>query len=135
MKNGNFFSKLKNKCPKDDEIEGTKEIIRIFDLKNGEKIKKSYSKTDVILLADVIEKFVKVSTEDYGINPLYCVSLPGYNYQCALKYTYIKLQTLQDEDLILCLENNIKGCLNFVMRDRYVKSDENKKIIYLDATN
>ena len=48
-----------------------------------------------------MEKFVKVSFEEYGINPLYCVSLPGYTYQCALKYTDIKLQTLQDKDLIL----------------------------------
>ena len=30
--------------------------------------------------------------------PLYCVSLRGYTYQRALKYTDIKLQTLQDKD-------------------------------------
>ena len=48
-----------------------------------------------------LRKFVNVSTEEYKINPLYCVSLPGYTYQCALKYTNIKLQSLQDKDLIL----------------------------------
>ena len=94
-----------------------------------------YCKSDVILLADVFEKFVKVSTEEYKINPLYCVSLPGYTYQCALKYTNIKLQTLQDKDLILLIENNIRGGISSVMGDRYVKSDENNKIIYVDATN
>ena len=93
-----------------------------------------YCKSDVILLADVFEKFVKVSTEEYKINPLYCVSLPSYTYQCALKYTDIKLQTLQDKDLILLIENNIRGGISSVMGDRYVKSDENKKIIYADAT-
>ena len=94
-----------------------------------------YCKSDVILLADVIEKFVKVSFEEYGNNPLYCVSLPGYTYQCALKYTDIKLQTLQDKDLILLIEKNIRGGISSVMGDRYVKSDENKKILYIDATN
>ena len=94
-----------------------------------------YCKSDVILLADVFEKFVKVSTEEYKINPLYYVSLPGYTYQCALKYTDIKLQTLQDKDLILLIENNIRGGISSVMGDRYVKSDENKKILYMDATN
>ena len=94
-----------------------------------------YCKSDVILLADVFEKFVKVSTKEYKINPLYCVSLPGYTYQCALKYTDIKLQTLQDKDLILLIENNIRGGISSVMGDRYVKSDENKKILYMDATN
>ena len=94
-----------------------------------------YFKSDVILLADVFEKFVKVSTKEYKINPLYCVSLPGYTYQCALKYTDFKLQTLQDKDLILLLENNIRGGITSVMGDRYVKSDGNNKVIYADATN
>ena len=130
-----FFSKLKNEYPSEDEIKRTKEIIKLFDIKNGEELTRLYCKSDVILLADVFEKFVKVSTKEYKINPLYCVSLPGYTYQCALKYTDIKLQTLQDKDLILLIENNIRGGISSVMGDRYVKSDENNKIIYADATN
>ena len=94
-----------------------------------------YCKSEVILLADVIEEFVKLSFEEYGIYPLYCVSLPGYTYQCALKYTDIKLQTLQDKDLILLIENNIRGGISSVMGDRYVKSDEDNSILYIDATN
>ena len=76
----------------------------------------------------------KISTKEYKINPLYCVSLPGYTYQCALKYTDIKLQTLQDKDLILLIENNIRGGISSVMGDRYVISDQYKKILYMDAT-
>ena len=38
--------------------------------KNGEELTQLFSKSDVILLAGVIEKFVKVSTEKYGINPI-----------------------------------------------------------------
>ena len=135
LKKEDFFSKLKNDYPDDDEIERTKEIIKLFNIKDGKELTRLYCKSDVILLADVFEKFVKVSTEEYKINPLYCVSLPGYTYQCALKYTNIKLQTLQDKDLILLIENNIRGGISSVMGDRYVKSDENNKIIYADATN
>ena len=87
----------------------------MFDIKNGEELTRLYCKSDVILLADVIEKFVEVSTEEFGLNPPYCVSLPGYTYQCALKYTDIKLQTLQDKDLILLIENNIRGGVSSVM--------------------
>ena len=101
LKKEDFFSKLKNDYPDDDEIDQTKEILKLFDIKNGAELTKLCCKSDVILLADVFEKLVKVSTKDYGINLLYCVSLPGYTYQCALKYTDIKLQTLQDKDLIL----------------------------------
>ena len=61
--------------------------------------------------------------------------LPGYTWECGLKYTGTNLQTLQDKDLILTLENNIRGGISSVMVDRYVKSQENKKIIYMDSTN
>ena len=135
IKKEDFFSKLKNECPDDDEVERTKEILKLFDIKNGEELTKFYCKSEVIFLADVIEKFVKVSTEEYGINPLYCVNLPGYTLQCALKHTDIKLQTLEDKDLILLIENTIRGGISSVMGDGYVKFDENKKILFLDATN
>ena len=37
--------------------------------------------------------------------------------------------------MILILENNIRGGIISVTGDRYVKSDENKHIIYADAKN
>ena len=94
-----------------------------------------YLKNDVILFADVFEKFIKISVEEYGINPLYCVSLPGYTWLCSLRYTGTSLQTLQDKDMILLLENNIRGGISSVMGDRYRKSDKNKTILYIDANN
>ena len=135
LKTEDFFSKLKNDYPDDGEIKRTKEIIKLINIKDGKELTKLYCKSDVILLVDVFGKFVKVSTKEYKINPLYCVSLPGYTYQCALKNTDIKLQTLQDKDLILLIENNIRGGISSIMGDRYVKSDENKKILNMDATN
>ena len=133
LENKDFFSKLKNKCPDDKEIDRTREIIKKFNIKNGEELTQLYLKSDVILLADVFEKFIKISVEEYGINPLYCVSLPGYTWQCGMKYTHINLQTLQNKDMILLLENNIRGGISSVMGDRYIKSSENKKILYVDA--
>ena len=129
LKKENFFSKLKNKCPDDEEIQRTKEIIETFDIKSGEELTKLYLKSDVVLLADVFEKFIKISIEEFGINPLYCVSLPSYTWQCGMKHTDIKLQSLQDKDMILLLENNIRGSISSVMGNRFVKSDENKKNI------
>ena len=135
LKKEDCFSKLKNKCTDYEEIQRTKEIIKIFNIKNGEDLAHLYLKRDVILLADVFEKFIKISIEEYGINPLYCVSLPGYTWQCGMKYTDIKLQTFQNKDMILLLENNIRGGISSVMGDRYIESGENEKIMYVDANN
>ena len=35
----------------------------------------------------------------------------------------------------MLLENNIRGGISSVMGDRYIKSDKNKKILYIDANN
>ena len=68
------------------------------------------------------------------MNSLHCVSLPGYTYQCGSKYTDIKLQTLQDKDLLSIIENNIRGGISLVMGDRYIKSDEKKYYILMPIT-
>ena len=135
LENKDFFSKLKNKCPDDKEIQRTKDIIQKFNIKNGEELTEIYLKSDVLLLACVFEKFIKVSVNEFDINPLYCVSLPGYTWQCGLKYTGKNLQTLQDKDMILLLENNIRGGISSIMGDRYIKSDDDRKILYFDANN
>ena len=107
----------------------------MFIITNGEERTQLFLKSDVVLIVCVFEKFIKVSYNELGINPLYCVSLPGYTKQCGLKYTGTNLQTFQDKDLILTLENSKHGGRSSVMGDRYVKSDESKKILYKGATN
>ena len=52
-----------------------------------------------------------------------------------MKDTGINLQALQGKDMMLLLEIIIRGGISAVMGDRYVKSDENKKILYADANN
>ena len=135
LENKNFFSKLKNKCRDDKEIDRTREIIKKFNIKDGKELTELYCKSDVLLLACVFEKFIKVSQNEFGISPLYFVSLPGYTWECGLKYTNIKLQTLQDKDMILILKNGIRGGISGVMGERYVKSDKKKSILYVDCNN
>ena len=53
LKKEDFFSKLKNDYPSDKEIERTKENIKLFDIKNGEKLAQLYVKSDNLLLACV----------------------------------------------------------------------------------
>ena len=65
----------------------------------------------------VFEKFIKVSVNEFDINPLYCISLLGFTWQCGLKYTGKNLQTFQDKDMNLLLENNIRGGISSVMGD------------------
>ena len=135
LENKDFFGKLKNKCPDHSEIDRTREIIKTINIKDGKELTELYCKSDVLLLACVFKKFIKVSQNEFGISPLYFVSLPGYTWECGVKYTNNKLQTLQDKEMILLLENSIRGGISGVMGDRYVKSDKIKNILYFDATD
>ena len=83
MKKEDFLIKLRNDYPDDEAIERTKQIIKLFNIKSGKELTKLYLKRYVILLADVFEKIVKVSTEEYGINPLtLCTSTWLYLSMC-----------------------------------------------------
>ena len=90
LENKNFFSKLKDKCPDDNEIDRTRENIKKFNIKDGKELTELYCKSDVLLLACVFEKFIKVSQNEFRISPLYFVILPGYTWDCGLKFTNIK---------------------------------------------
>ena len=81
LTNQDYFSKLKNDYPNNEEIERTNKIIQTFNITNGKELTQLYLKSDVILLADVFEKFITTSFKTFKINPLYCVShVPGYTW-------------------------------------------------------
>ena len=130
-----FWSTLKQETPPDEEINRTQEIIKKYDLKNGQELTMLYLKMDVLQLADVFENFVEKSTLEYNINPLYSYSLPGYTWKAGLKLTNIKLDFIKDKELLLLIENNIRGGISIVMGDRSIESDENTNLLYIDANN
>ena len=80
------------------------DINKRFNKKIGEQLTQLFLKSDVFLPACVTGKFIKVSVNEFDINPLHCVSLPSYTWQSDLKLTGINLQTFQDKELILTLE-------------------------------
>ena len=47
LKKNDFFSKLKNKYPCDEEVERTKEVFELFQLANFEEVTKLFCKSDV----------------------------------------------------------------------------------------
>ena len=94
-----------------------------------------YLKMDVLQLTDIFENFVQTSTEEYGINPEYSFSAPRYTWKAGLKLTNIKLDFIKDKHLLLLLENKTLVELSSIMGDRFVESNDNKQILYIDANN
>ena len=113
-----YFSKTKNKIPDQGEIDRTNEIMKLFNIKNGRELTELYNKADFILLTDIFEKFFKVSISEFGINPLYHISLPLTIWSNGLKYTKPELELIKNVDSFQKFENGIRGGISGVFGDR-----------------
>ena len=83
----------------------------------------------------MFENFKIQSNNEFDTNPLYCVSLPGDTWLRGLKNTEIKLQNFRGKDKVLLLQKIIRGRNSSVMGDGHVKSDDHKKMLYVDANS
>ena len=64
---------------------------------------------------------------------LYSNSAPGYTWKGGLKLTRNKLDFIRDKELLLLLENTLRGGISSVKGDRHVESDVNKQNLYFIA--
>ena len=71
-----------------------------------------YLKTDVLLLADISEKFRSVCLNVYRLDPSQFFSIPKMSRDSMLISTRVKLGLLQDIDLLLFFERGIRGGIN-----------------------
>ena len=60
-----------------------------FGMKNIGNYHDHYLKKDILLLADVFEKFIDTCLEFYGLGPCHYFSSPGLNCDIILKMTGI----------------------------------------------
>ena len=60
-----------------------------------------YLKTDVLFLADVVEKFFNACLEYYGLDPCHYFSSPGLSLGAMLKMTRIESELISDNDMHL----------------------------------
>ena len=66
-----------------------------------------YVKTDVLLLADVFISYRKKVYKIYGLDPLYCISLPRCSTRAMLKMTNIEIKLINNIDMHLMIGNGI----------------------------
>ena len=104
-----------------------------------------YFKTDVLLLVDVFEKFIKTCLDYYGLDPSHYFSSPVLSWHERLKMTGIKLDLISDTDMHLFIEKGVRGGISYISKrysnanNKYMKcydsSEESKFIMHLDADN
>ena len=118
-------------------------VFKRFKLKTLGEYHDLYVQSDTLLLADVFENFRNTCLKVYELDPAHFLSLPGLAWQACLKKTNIKLELLTDYDMLLMVEEGIRGGIchsihryakknNKYMND-YDEGKESSYIQYLDA--
>ena len=101
--------------------------------------------SDTLLLADVFENFRDMCLKEYELDPAHFLLLPGLAWQACLKKTNVELELLTDYDMLLMVEEGIRGGIchsihryakaNNKYMKNYNKDEESSYIQYLDANN
>ena len=94
-----------------------------FNMKNMSDYYDHYFKKDVLLLADVFEKFIDTCLKYYGFNPCHYFSFPGLSWDALLKITGIKLEKMSDIDKYLFIEKGTRGGISYIAK-RYAKAND-----------
>ena len=68
-----------------------------------------YLLTDVLILTDIFENFRDICLNTLNLDPAYFMTAPGLEFEAMLKYTKIKLERLESYEMLLMLENGIRG--------------------------
>ena len=85
-----------------------------------------YLKKDILLLADVFEKFIDTCLKYSGLDPCHFFSSPGLSWDAMLKLTDIKLEKISDIGKYLIIEKGLSGGISYIAK-RYAKA--NKKYL------
>ena len=89
-----------------------------FDMKNMGDYHDHYFKKDLLLLADVFEKFIDACLKFYGLDPCHYFNSPGLSLDAILKMTGVKLGKISDIDKYLLIEKkNEKEEIFILLKD------------------
>ena len=106
----------------DEDYLTCKKIWNEFNMKNMGDYHDHYLKKDVLLLADVFEKFIDTCLKFYGLDPCHYFSSPGLSWDAMLKMTGMRLKKVLDIDMYLFIEKGLRGGISYIAK-RYSKAN------------
>ena len=81
-----------------------------------------YLKKDVLLSADVFEKFISMCLKFYGLDHCHYFSSPRLSLDAMLKIIGVKLEKIPDIDKYLFIEKGLRGEISYIAK-RYAKAN------------
>ena len=104
-----FYSNLTMEDISKTDYMHANNVFEKFNINNMGEYHDLYVRSDTLLLADIFKNFRKSCIVNYELDPAHFVSLPGLAWQACLKKTNIELELLTDYDMLLMIEEGIRG--------------------------
>ena len=104
-----FYSNLNMEDISDVDYRHANNVIKRFKLENLGNYHDLYVQSDTLILADVFNNFRDMSIKEYELDSAHFLSLPGLAWQACLKKTNIELELLTDYDMLLMVEEGVRG--------------------------
>ena len=137
-----FYSSLNMEDISEIDYRPATKVFNKFNIKNLGEYHDLYVQSNTLLLADVFESFRNLCIKTYRLDPAYFLSFPGLAWQACLKRTRVKFEPISDIDILLMIEERIKGGIcHSVLRhakanNKYMKDyDKNKNDSFLIYTD
>ena len=119
-----FFSSLTNEDISDTDYKRAQNAWNTFGMKTMRDYHDLYLKTDVLLLADVMENFRKICRENYGLDPLWYYTAPGLAWDACLKLTEVELELISDPDMYLLIERGIRRGISTITKRHAIANNK-----------
>ena len=100
----------------DEEYLTCIKIWNKFNMKSMGDYHDHYLKKDVILLADVFEKFIDTCLKFYKLDLCHYFSSPGLSWDAMLKMTSVRLEKNPDTDMYLFIEKLLRGGTSYIFK-------------------
>jgi DNA polymerase type B, organellar and viral len=113
-----FFSKVANTGVSPEDYRHAQEVYRKFSCENMLDYCELYCQLDVVLLAECLLSFRAEVEREFGLDCCHYISLPQLAFDGMLKMTQISIECLTDVDMLLFLEQNIRGGVSFINQRR-----------------
>ena len=93
-----------------------------FSMKNMGDYHDHYLKKDVLLLADVFQKFIDTCLKFSKLDPCHYFSSPGLSWDAMLKMTGVKLEKTSNIDIYFFFEKGLRGGISYIAK-RYSEAN------------
>lgn len=127
-----FFSSLSEKTISKKDYKFSKKIWKICNCQNLVDYAMLYCMLDVLLLAEIFQKFRKDMINFSDLDPAKYISLPAFAFDSMLKITKAKIELPTDINMVHFLEKGIRGGVSFI-KTRHLLPEKDEKIVYIDA--